>query len=181
MRQENEAVLEQSREDKIKALGFLCYNLYVDGVMTFPEMNGTVDDIKKRLDYILTLRQNNSDSEYVNTQETELNGKLTELGCTCYNLYIDSKLFNNEVLSLCDSISSINHEIKNGLSVSARYEYQPEKEKSVSENKNTTQSKLKVSCPYGMEPIPTNFKKCICGYRNKPEARFCGKCGAKLS
>ena len=95
MSQDYGYILEQSRNDKIKTLGFLCYNLYVDGVMVFPEMNGIVEDIKKTLNYLLVLRQNNIDANYLHMQETTLNEKLTELGCICYNLYVDSKLFNN--------------------------------------------------------------------------------------
>ncbi len=185
MQQGYEYILEQSRNDKIKTLGFLCYNLYVDGVMTFPEMNEIVNDIKKTLNYLLVLRQNNINPEYLKMQETTLNEKLTELGCICFNLYIDSKLFNNKVLSLCDSISSINHEITNGLKAAVQtdyglYDYE-EPRKPRSERRNTTQSKLKITCPYGMEQIPSNFKRCMCGYRNRPEAKYCAKCGAKLS
>ena len=184
MYREHEYILEQSRNDKIKALGFLCYNLYVDGVMVFPEMNGIVDDIKITLNYLLMLRQETAETNYLHAQETSLNEKLNELGCICYNLYVDSKLFNSEVLSLCDTISSINHEITNGLSDTSHYEYPSSYEEpiqSVSHKKNTTQSKLTVIYPYGMEPIPTDFKRCRCGYRNKHEAQYCGKCGAKLS
>lgn len=184
MQQEHEYILEQSRNDKIKTLGFLCYNLNVDGVMAFPEMNEIVDDIKKTLNNLLALRQNNVDANYLQMQESTLNEKLTELGCVCYNLYVDSRLFNSKVLSLCDSISSINNEITNGLKFSSQHEYPSSNDEplnSVSEKRNVTQSKLKVTCPYGMEPIPANFKRCMCGYRNKSEARFCGKCGAKLS
>lgn len=184
MYREHEYILEQARNDKIKTLGFLCYNLYVDGVMVFPEMNGIVNDIKRTLSYLLVLRQSNTDVNYLNVQETSLDEKLTELGCICYNLYVDSKLFNNKVLSLCDSISSINHEITNGLQATSHYEYPSSYEEptpSVSKEKNTTHSKLKVECPYGMEPIPPDYKRCMCGYRNKSEAIFCGKCGAKLS
>ncbi len=185
MQQEYEYILEQSRNDKIKTLGFLCYNLYVDGVMTFPEMNEIVNDIKKTLNYLLVLRQNNINPEYLKMQETTLNEKLTELGCICYNLYVDSKLFNNKVLSLCDSISSINHEIVNGLKAPVQtdndlYNYQ-EPRRPKNEHKNTTQSKLQITCPYGMEQIPSDFKRCACGYRNRPEAKYCAKCGAKLS
>ena len=184
MNQDYGHILEQSRNDKIKTLGFLCYNLYVDGVMVFPEMNGIVEDIKKTLNYLLVLRQNNIASDYLHMQEASLNEYLTELGCICYNLYVDSKLFNNKVLSLCDSISSINHEITNGLQAPSHYEYPSSSEEAaepVSEKRNVTRSRLKVTCPYGMEPIPADFKRCTCGYRNKPEARFCGRCGAKLS
>ncbi len=184
MQREHEDILEQSRNDKIKALGFLCYNLHVDGTMFFPEMNEMVDDIKKTLNYLLALRQSNSGAEYLQIQEKRLNEKLVELGCICYNLYVDNKLFNSEILSLCNSISSINREITDGLKVASQQENLSgfeESKRSVKENKNVTQSKLKITCPYGMEPIPANFKRCICGYRNKPEARFCGKCGAKLA
>lgn len=184
MERAHESVLEQSRSDKIKTLGFLCYNQYVDGVMVFPEMNGIVNDIRQTLNYMLALRENNMDVKYLYMQEASLNEKLIELGCICYNLYVDSKLFNNQVLSLCDAISSINHEITNGLQASSHYEYPSSYEepvKPVREKKSVTQSKLKVTCPYGMEPIPVGFKRCMCGYRNRPEARYCGKCGAKLS
>ncbi len=184
MQQEQEDILEQSRNEKIKALGFLCYNLYIDGVMAFPEMNEAVGDIKRTLNCLLTLRQYNTDTNYLHMQEDGLNDKLTELGCICYNLYVDSKLFNNKILSLCNSISSINYEIADGLKTFSQEEYPSsyeELQKPITERRNVTQSKLKVTYPYGMEPIPVNYKQCVCGYRNKSEARFCGKCGAKLS
>lgn len=184
MQHKHEYILEQSREDKIKNLGFLCYNLYVDGIMVFPEMIDMGEDIEHALKHLLYLRKNKVDANYVYMQETALNEKITELGCICYNLYVDSKLFNNKVLSLCNSISSINSEIANSLDFSLKCEYPSscEEPKSPTDKKrNVTQSKLKITCPYGMEPIPYDFKRCVCGYRNKSEARFCGKCGAKLS
>ena len=186
MEREYEYILEQSRTDKIKSLGFLCYNLYVDGVIVFPDMNEIVEDIRTALNNLLVLRQSNAGTDYMQIQESNLNEKLTELGCICYNLYVDSKLFNNEILALCDSISSINHEIANGLSPleQGSYDYLYENHEPLraeSAHKNKTGSKLKVTCPYGMEPIPTDFKRCRCGYRNKHEAQYCGKCGAKLS
>lgn len=180
MQAENESVLQNARNEKIKSLGFLCYNLYVDGVMVFPEMNGIVDEIRKTLGYLVFLRRNNMNFDYIQLQEKELNEKLSELGCVCYNLYVDSRLFNSNVLSLCDSISTINHEITAGFSPSPQYAAaQCGDGGELSEKK--LESGLKVTCPYGMEPIPINFKQCVCGYRNKSEAWFCGKCGAKLS
>lgn len=185
MQQNNGYVLEQSRNDKIEALGFLCYNLYIDGSMTFPNADEIVDGIKADLNFLLTLRKNDINPSYLQMQEDSLNEKLIELGCICYNLYIDNKLFNNKVLSLCDSISSINHEIANGLVPSARVDYgsqnHMEMNNAEGEYKNTTQSKLKITCPYGMEQIPVNFKRCRCGYRNRNDAKYCAKCGAKLS
>lgn len=176
--------LEQSRSDKIVSLGCLCYNLYVEGVMVFPEMNRIVPDIKKLADHLSNIRRGNYDDIYISNQEYALRDKLMELGCVCYNLYVDSRLFNSNVLSLCDTISSINYEITNGAKGFKRYDSKDgyEKPKNISKsNRSTAQSELKVACPYGMEPIPAGFKKCVCGYRNRPEARFCGKCGAKLS
>lgn len=184
MQRKREYILEQSREDKIKSLGFLCYNLYVDGIMVFPEMNDMGKDIDQALKHLFFLRKNNFDANYVYMTETSLNEKITELGCVCYNLYVDNKLFNNKVLLLCNSISSINSEIANGWDFSLKCEYPSSCEEPKSPNdkkRNVTQSKLKITCPYGMEPIPYDFKRCTCGYRNKSEARFCGKCGAKLS
>jgi hypothetical protein len=114
-------------------------------------------------------------------KEDSLNEQLTDLGCICYNLYVDSKLFNSKVLSLCDLISSINREIAYDSKVSPQKSYKTKPTSLIIENKNVTQSKFKINCPYGMELIPLNFKECICGYRNRSEARYCGKCGAKLS
>ncbi|MCD7778077.1 MAG: hypothetical protein LUH47_06205 [Clostridiales bacterium] len=48
------------------------------------------------------------------------------------------------------------------------------------ENTENNMNGFKVNCPYGMEPIPVNAKKCRCGYRNRSYAKYCGKCGAKL-
>ena len=189
-RENHEDILKQSRNDKIKALGFLCYNLYIDGVMTFPEMTGLVDDVKNAIGSLLLMRQNSIDAENLLLREKNLNDKLTEIGCICYNLYVDRRLINNSVLSLCDSISSINHEIASGISADipdfisesfGETDGTDELPSSSQENKNTTKSRLKVIYPYGMEPIPENYKECRCGYRNISEAVFCGKCGRKLS
>ncbi len=178
----NEYTLEQSRNDKIKTLGFLCYNLCVDGVMNFSEMVVLVNAIKEELNYLLELRNHNATSDFQKLQEENLNEKLTELGCICYNLYVDNKLFNNNLMLLCDSISTINQELIDSLKTDNQSDFNDvNSEKSDNEYRNATESRLKVTCPYGMEPIPVNFKQCICGYRNRSEAKYCGKCGAKLS
>ena len=192
--------LEQLRSDKIKSLGFLCYNLYVDGAMKFPEMGETADDIGKILNHMTDVRKSNPGADYLQKQEDVLTEKLTDLGCICYNLYIDRKLFNNKVLSLCDNIASISSEIANGLTIVRQDDYEAEsvmeppipeyrketeykKEseyKMAAEHESMTESDLKAKYPYGMEPIPAGFKKCRCSYRNRHEAKFCAKCGAKL-
>ena len=173
----HESGLEQSRSEKIRTLGFLCYNLYVDGILCAPEMGETVKIIKQNLDQLFALRRSNSGEDEQERQNTRLNDKLTELGCICYNLYIDGSLINNELLSLCDSITELSREITEAKN--------PKQQASATDqdlevNKVRESSELKITCPYGMEPIPVNFKQCMCGYRNRSDARYCAKCGSKL-
>lgn len=167
--------LEQTRSEKIKSLGFLCYNLHVDGVMSIPKANETVAQIREKLNELLVLRENNVGEELLKMQESDLNEKLIELGCICYNLYVDRRIYDSEVLILCDSISAINKEIANAP-LTAYSDGSNKVKKPTSGYRGT--SKLKVNCPYGMEPIPIDFKECMCGYRNRAEAKYCAKCGA---
>lgn len=169
---QQELGLEQLRNDKIKALGFVGYNLYVDGALTFPEINGIAEEVKGILGKILALRGNFGDINEIRRQEEMLDTKLTELGCICYNLYIDKKLFNDNLLSLCDAISSINFDINNVPEAMSQAENDEEEDEQNDELYGIRSEE--------MEPIPMHFKQCICGYRNKPEANFCGKCGTKL-
>lgn len=152
--------LKLSRRENVRSLGFLCYNLYTDGLMNFSEMDDIVKEIKWLSDYVADLKNSGDNKAYAEFQEKKLDEKLMELGCICYNLYVDRKLFNNELLSLCDSISSLNKEL-------------------VSE---TADDKNKTASGFGLlEPIPLNYKKCsVCGYKNRAEAKYCGKCGKKL-
>ena len=124
-----------------------------------------------------------------------MDDKILELGCICFNAYIDRKLFNNQILELCDDISLINSEIIKGLNDSelcdeqGAFEPHDETEENTEENndikvdvdKSTVANKTEEDYPYKMEVIPANFKRCRCGYRNRPEAVFCGKCGSKLA
>lgn len=177
-------VLEATRIDKIKDLGFIGYNLYVDGIMSFPEMYTACAEIKSAINSISALRRRSEGHDTIGMQERRLDAKLIELGCVCYNLYVDNRLFDGRVLSLCGSISTINSQISAIPQQPDRSQvasYGQTEENALSEEKNVTQSKMKITCPYGMEPIPEGFKRCVCGYRNRPDAKFCGKCGARLS
>ncbi|MCH5185842.1 MAG: zinc ribbon domain-containing protein [Oscillospiraceae bacterium] len=187
--------LEQSRIEKIKTLGLLCYNLYIDGVIVFAGMNETVDSISNSLDYLLMLRQNNSNEVYLKTQESSLNEKLENLGLDCYNLYVDRKLLDNRILTLCASISELNLELNKEITYTGSsapyddfdhphgyrglYNYR-NAVNSADEYDRTSHYKLKITCPSGMEPIPFDFKKCTCGYKNRSDAKYCARCGAKL-
>lgn len=186
MPEEYAPALEQSRMEKLNVLGILCYNLYTDGIFSFPEMYGLVDDIKTKMTYLMLLKQKNEALEVIQQQEEALMGRLTELGCFCYNYYIDGKFVNKDILSLCDSISTLSQRIRTARSVQKPVSDmqapcgQPvQSAQPTSEHMSVSTSQENV--PYGMEPIPIHYKQCVCGYRNKEEAWFCGKCGSKLS
>lgn len=188
-------VLDGMRNDKIKDLGYLCYNMFIDGTNISPEFRNLVLDMHNYILYIKALRREHQFDINLSLYEGKLNEKAMELGCLYFNMYIDNKVYSDRAAELCNSISSLNQMIcskptqaANGMKPSPydAYEVQESNNKYSSiwdkekKNKVTSQRKLKISSPYGMEPIPTNFKKCSCGYRNYSFARYCGKCGAKL-
>ncbi len=164
MQRTSEFALEQSRSNKLKQLGLLCYNNIIDGTITFPEMAYSAEEIKKTFMTLTEQRRNAGGAEKL---EQRLDYMLSGLGCVCFNMYVDKKLFPDKILALCGSISDINHELKM-------------KDEAPAPRDTEKETGLKVNCPYGMEPIPVNFKLCGCGYRNRSEARYCAKCGAKL-
>jgi len=181
---DSEYILNTSRSDKIVALGYLCYNLCIDGTIKFPEMTGVVKELKKAMDYLIVLRGNNADNDYLKAQEDNINKMLTELGCICYNLYNDKKLVNRDILNLCDSIASINREIslKNAADIEfiPKQLYQDAQIVDEVSSKPRKTGKMDTSIPKGMEPIPLNNILCICGYRNRFDAVYCARCGVKL-
>lgn len=157
--------LENDRRDKVKSLGFICYNLYVDNTMCFPEMDGTVRSIKA----ILT-GQNS-----IQLHEELLNEKIIDLGFVCYNLYTSGRVLSAEIMSICNDIAELNRQLKEAAHTGVE---SPESIKFDSVAQGS--SGLDLSCPFGMEFVPPNHKECRCGYRNRPEAIFCGKCGTRL-
>lgn len=163
-------LLNETRTDKIVSLGFLCYSLYVDGIVVSPRLNGVVRDIS----FMLSPSPRGGSI----TNEAALKNKLTELGCLCYNLYVDNNLINGRVLSLCSSIALINEELrKQACPVTV----QPDIMSEQSASSALPQVLPAVSCPPGLEPVPVNPRVCLCGYKNLQRANFCGKCGLKLS
>lgn len=173
--------LETERVDVIKNLGYLCYNLHIDGAIAFPEMKMLVDEIKQCINSSRS-SDNSANIVLLNAQQARLEEKISELGCICYNLYVDKKLLNEKILNLCIALSSINGRIVsgNGMLTDNIRERVNSGNEPISET-NNVYDKFKVNCPYGMEPIPANYKRCVCGYRNRPEAVYCGRCGAKLN
>ena len=147
-------IMEQSRSDKIKTLGFRCYNLYIDGIMDIPEIMQTASEIKTTIEHLMVIRNDDSNVDFKKRYEDQLNEKLEGLGYLCYNLYVDNRIFNTELSILCQSIDSVNEDI--------------------------AKDKYEDDCCDRMEPIPFEFKICLCGYKNRGEAKFCAKCGRKL-
>lgn len=113
---------------------------------------------------------------------------------------MDGKLFNEKLVTLCQSITDINNKIvqasqpfipaaqENAESIPS---YAPPAPAEIINNTPADaapnfqaevmpENNFAVSCPPGMEMIPPNYKQCFCGYKNRAEANYCGKCGSKL-
>lgn len=183
MRHNQETTMPKLREDRVKELGIQCYNLYCDSEIWDTAICEKVSEISNCYKYLSYLRDSNLYYDCYSIEE-KLIMQIKDLGCMCYNSYVDHKLIHYKMLLFCDMIFAITQEIeKSNNSFSGYYSSTDTANTSIliKEKKYTTHSKLKITYPEGMEPIPTDFKMCVCGYRNKPSARFCGRCGAKLS
>lgn len=189
--------LEKERMDRLKELGYLCYNLSL-GNNSISEYETTINVMRTYAFNMTSGRVNNREDDLLRYSEM-LNEKATELGCACFNRYIDNELTSGGMMELCASISEINSKIAaaneqfydrfNDVTPTApeagqdSMEYNgmpPEGSIVFSVNSKNPHSDLRINYPYGMEPIPTNAKICACGYRNRSYAVYCGKCGAKL-
>ena len=193
----NISALNSMRSDKIKDLGYLCYNMAVSGSDMLPEFGNLIHDIHKCIQYINALRESNRKDFQTAYYENMLDDKAMELGCLYFNMYVDKKVYSDKAAELCGSISNLNHMINIGgidrdiSDYSEALGKNPHRPK-VTEERYTqeqdfyrsaepaSQERIKINVPYGMEPIPTDFKRCRCGYRNRSIAKYCGKCGAKL-
>lgn len=220
--------LEEVRKDKLKTLGVICYNLYIDRLVVLPETENTIISIKNILEKYLQVKRTKENLGLLNVYEAKIAEKLVKIGCICFNLYVDARLFDERLVSGCREIATINYKINceaNYKKVQASRNMQAtgsnlkqhnlnksqnipnrkaetidtvdvntytnqnkskrKKKQTQTQTKNPTKTQTQIefqaSVPYGMEPIPIDYKKCMCGYKNKSEARFCGKCGAKLS
>lgn len=164
MQQTAEYKLEQFRNDRLEQLGLLCYNYVIDGITSFPQLSLLARTIHDNFHLLTKWRRNKAVGEdAVRDMEIRISELLREMGCVCFNLYIDQKLYSSDVLALCSAISELNRELEH-----------------VRQTPMNVSTPLSASYPYGMEPIPVNYRSCKCGYRNRPEARYCARCGAKL-
>ena len=189
--------LEKERIDRLKDLGYLCYNLSL-GNNTMSDFETTINVMRTYASNMTNGRINNRREDLVKYSEM-LNEKAAELGCACFNRYVDKELTSGGMMELCASISEINNKIAaaneqlyDGQDDMMQYtpeaaqsgvEYNsmlPENNIVFSVNNKNPNSDLRMNYPYGMEPIPINAKICVCGYRNRSYAVYCGKCGAKL-
>lgn len=145
---------KETREEKIRSLGFMCYNLNIDGEMAFPEVEEVSVDINKTLENIKMLRGSGIDESRIKVYEDELNGYLVEMGTICCEVYRDNELYNTQLIDMCREIEG-DIEVLNA---------QPPIDYNVS-----------------AEPVSADYKECPgCRYKNKPIAKFCGMCGTRL-
>lgn len=182
--------LEYELNDKLKSLGFLCYNKYVDSVVVISGVDELLSKIKNDFYRYSMLRNDNADEESIREQEEQMSSDLIELGCACFSIYVDGRMENLEFIPLCEDVSFLSSQIAN-----ARLN-QP-MDTPVESSQNDGQSIVfdssfgnneviadnvdsENNCPYGMEPIPKNFIKCSCRYKNREDAVFCAKCGTKF-
>lgn len=170
----------QKIEELVKELGFLCYNMVVDGRFDFPEMKAKADLVKGELGRLMHLRNSTANIYEIESAEDKLKENINELGFICYNLYVDGKLNSFEVKQLCEDISSLmvkdipgSNEFEANLTEGdfmQNYQF--------SDEKDNFESPV---MPFGLEDIPDDYKECLCGYKNISEANFCGRCGKKLT
>lgn len=218
--EEYKSSLEEVRKDKLKVLGIVCYNLHIDRAVVLPETENTIISIKSILEKYLQIKRTKENIALLNIYEAKFDEKFVKIGCICFNLYVDARLFDERLVSVCREVATINYKINceanykkvqdsrnmcaagnnlkqhnlsesqgipncktdtTGTANANTYTSQNQNKSKRKKSQTKTQNDFNVYVPYGMEPIPAGFKKCMCGYKNKPEARFCGKCGAKLS
>ena len=189
--------LEEERIERLKELGYLCYNLSL-GSDVMSDFETTINVMRACANNMTHV--NGGASDLLSYREM-LDEKAAELGCACFNRYIDKELLSGGMLEICASISELNSRIANSAQQpedeqKAAVTYTPEcwqtnddleydnlKQKSevvFSVSDSNHHSDLRMNYPYGMEPIPTNAKICTCGYRNREYAVYCGRCGVKL-
>jgi len=223
---------ESTRQEKLSELGFVCYNRYSDGVIRSPYFKDAYYNIRTAADKLLVARYQMRSPDLTYKYEERLRNELLELGCLCFSLYIDGKITDAHVSSVCENIKQLNLTIaslrdhggtqgydgnvlyKKGSIVSEsddsglivdnvsqdavkvrgggelRLEpalfghisaYRSSHRGRVrSSRRGSSAERLKVTLPYGMEPIPDEYIRCRCGYRNRSNAVFCAKCGKAL-
>lgn len=171
--------LEKERMERLKELGYLCYNISLSDE-TMSDFGSTINGMRACAVNMMGNGAVGKDSENC---DTILDKWAVELGCACFNEYIDKKLMSGGMAEICDSIASINLRITEYIKLNGEKPCggASQIEDSVAAAGNVhAHSELRVNYPYGMEPIPTNAKQCSCGYRNRAYAVYCGKCGTKL-
>lgn len=179
--------LEKMRDEKAKELGYICYNISVDNKGVFKELLEDINCIKEYFSKISMFKKNGIAEKYITQYMESADDKAMEIGYLCFNMYVDKKLDFENMTNICEEISEISKAIYNAKNNGGNMEnvsnndygkYEAANNAEAYSNKNNKESKIDNSVK--IEPIPNDFKQCLCGYKNKKIALYCGKCGLKL-
>lgn len=166
--------LEQSRMEKLRELGFVTYNLSVNGEPLPPAQRKIVWQMRDCVGLERKPHLGERQSKQGHLDQEELNEKAIELGVLRFNDAVDRGYGSEQSDILLAELHRINQEIlqwKCDAPEEAAEEYPVSEENADASEEMTS---------WELERIPDNYKACACGYCNRSCARFCGKCGAKL-
>lgn len=156
-------------EDAIQSIGFYTYNLFMDNKINIQEAGRLCMEISELSTKLL--RPNMSYAENDNDVDRTMAMAADEVNTSYQNKpFADTATMGMPFTNTRSANTAFsNASFTDTADGAVQY---PE----TSDGNND----LMINYPYGMEPIPTEYKRCGCGYRNKGYANFCGKCGAPL-
>jgi len=164
------SVLNAQRDEKIKNLGYLCYNLVIDSAISAPEFAAPVGRMQNLMTKLAICRSAGAESE-AQQYEAALDDGAMQLGCLYFNMHIENRVNYAPADGLCVFIAEMSKAIMNKSN---------DNDVVTEEKPPAEENEFRVNTPLGMEPIPQGYRRCRCGYRNPAFANYCGKCGAKL-
>ncbi len=167
---------DQRLRSDLLDFGCVCYSLYVDGEISDPYLSAICENIKQLNKSIMVLKNSPAVKAY---NESVVYQKDIGTDETDYSVVI------NHNVDLGVRKASGGSELRLGTS-GLRSDYRSSHRGSSrrgsvrSSHSGSSKERLKVTLPYGMEPIPDEYIRCRCGYRNRSDAVFCAKCGRVL-
>ncbi len=155
---------EYQLREKILEFGCICYNLYIDDIVYDSAINGLCEYIRQINSNII--RISSPQSYFAPVSRAVQGGYLVDA--------------TDEVIDISDN-TVIQSPSGNGIS-----ELKLESNDtgygtfSSSEISHTSSYKEFGASAHGMEPVPPDYIRCRCGYRNRSYASFCARCGRQL-
>ena len=207
--------MELERQEKLFELGTEFFNRYHPEDCRNMLYKSCYGEIITAKDKLTVARYYLGSYELSEMYDALLKEKLVELGCICYNFYLDSLLDNPLLCRKCEYIKLLSDGISNlhgssanpyitdncidvtdgaeiiinnslytvGVSNNCSYPTTVADEmNSYSQNKPALNLTVQNQVPDIdlIEPVPENFRKCKCGYKNRGYAVFCARCGKQL-